>query len=73
MKLLRIQLSVVIEEVDGVTGEPIEGTTPVGFKVGNNARYANSVPDAFIDKEVQKILVEILPHAYVESEKRWGA
>lgn len=72
MKLVRIQLSVVAEEVDGVTGERIEGTKPVGFKVGHDARYHNSVPDTFIDSEVQKMLVEALPHAYVESEKRWG-
>lgn len=72
MKLLKIRLSVVVEEVDGFGGKLIEGTKPEGFKVGNDQIFGDTIPDSIIDKQVQTMLVEALPLAYAESEKRWG-
>lgn len=70
--MIRVRLTVTVTEVDGLSHEPVEGAKPEGFVVGNDQIHPDYAPTWAIDREVQRMLVETMPAAYVESEKRWA-
>ena len=72
MKLIKVRTTVTVTDVDDRTHEPRYGAKPDGFMVGDSYFAPDNAPDGAIDREVQRMLVGVLPAAYVESDKRWA-
>lgn len=72
MKLIRAKLTVTVTEVEDHGHQPKDGCKPEGFMVGSVYFVDDDAPSGAIDRVVQRMVAEVMPSAYAESEKRWA-
>lgn len=72
MKLIKTKLVVTVTEVEGFGHEPKEGVKPEGYVLQQNYLLSDQAPSGVIDGEVKRMLVAMMPTAYLESEQRWA-